>query len=217
MDGQPNRGAAAKARAKEQRKEVERRSEKKEQRRKDQESRQQQQQQAAADDHGAATAARAGPQQANANPTSAAVCTVFLAGKCNKGDRCRFLHAVVPATAPLEEAAADGEGVAPALKGYDALDEHTWQEVLMRIDDGRSLLAAASTCRELSAASGADSVWAPLHGALFRGAGGADCEEGEPDGEPDGEHGDEHGDAAHDEAYGGSGYTMRECVTRSQP
>ena len=82
---------------------------------------------------------------------------------------------------------------------------------------GRSLLAAASTCRELSAASGADSVWAPLHGALFRGAGGADCEEGEPDGEPDGEHGDEHGDAAHDEAYGGSGYTMRECVTRSQP
>ena len=35
MDAQPNRGAAAKARAKEQRKEVERRSEKKEQRRKE--------------------------------------------------------------------------------------------------------------------------------------------------------------------------------------
>ena len=206
MDAQPNRGAAAKARAKEQRKEVERRSEKKEQRRKEQ---QQQQQQAAADDHGAATAARAGPQQANANPTSSAVCSFFLAGKCNKGDRCRFLHAVVePATAPLEEAAVDGDGGAPVLKGYDALDEHTWQEVLMRIDDGRSLLAAASTCRELSAASAADAVWAPLHGALFRGAGGADCEDGEPDGE--------HGDEAHDEAYGGSGYTMRERVTRSE-
>ena len=210
MDAQPNRGAAAKARAKEQRKEVERRSEKKEQRRKEQQQQQQQQQQqAAADDHGAATAARAGPQQANANPTSSAVCSFFLAGKCNKGDRCRFLHAVVePATAPLEDATVDGDGGAPVLKGYDALDEHTWQEVLMRIDDGRSLLAAASTCRELSAASAADAVWAPLHGALFRGAGGADCEDGEPDGE--------HGDEAHDEAYGGSGYTMRERVTRSE-
>ena len=143
---QPNRGAAAKARAKEQRKEVERRSEKKEQRRKEQ----QQQQAASPDDNGAPTAARAaGQQQTNAALTSSAVCNFFLAGKCNKGDKCRFLHAVerVPATA---EAAVDGEGVAPALKGYDALDEHTWQEVLMRLDDGRSLLAAASTCRSSS-------------------------------------------------------------------
>jgi hypothetical protein len=201
---QPNRGAAAKARAKEQRKEVERRSEKKEQRRKEQ----QQQQAASPDDNGAPTAARAaGQQQTNAALTSSAVCNFFLAGKCNKGDKCRFLHAVerVPATA---EAAVDGEGVAPALKGYDALDEHTWQEVLMRLDDGRSLLAAASTCRELAAATAADAVWAPLHGALFRGLGGADCEEGEPDGE--------HDDETYDEAYGGSGYTMRERVTQSE-
>ena len=203
---QPNRGAAAKARAKEQRKEVERRSEKKEQRRKEQ----QQQQAASPDDGDAPTAARAGQQQANAAPTSSAVCNFFLAGKCNKGDKCRFLHAVVetvPATAP-SEADVDGEGVAPALKGYDALDEHTWQEVLMRLDDGRSLLAAASTCRELAAAAAADAVWAPLHRALFRGVGGADCEEGEPDGE--------HGDETYDEAYGGNGYTTRERVTQSE-
>ena len=101
---QPNRGAAAKARAKEQRKEVERRSEKKEQRRKEQ-----QQQQASPDDNGAPTAARAGQQQANAAPTSSAVCNFFLAGKCKKGDKCRFFHAVVetvPATTAPSEAAA---------------------------------------------------------------------------------------------------------------
>ena len=202
---QPNRGAAAKARAKEQRKEVERRSEKKEQRRKEQ-----QQQQASPDDNGAPTAARAGQQQeAYAAPSASAVCNFFLAGKCNKGDKCRFLHAVVetvPATAP-SEADVDGE-VAPALKGYDALDEHTWQEVLMRLDDGRSLLAAASTCRELAAAAAADAVWAPLHRALFRGVGGGDCEEGDPEGE--------HGDETYDEAYGGNGYTTRERVTQSE-
>ena len=102
---QPNRGAAAKARAKEQRKEVERRSEKKEQRRKEQ----QQQQAASPDDGDAPTAARAGQQQANAAPTSSAVCNFFLAGKCKKGDKCRFLHAVVetvPATTAPSEAAA---------------------------------------------------------------------------------------------------------------
>ena len=90
----------------------------------------------------------------------------------------------------------------------------------MRLDDGRSLLAAASTCHELAAAAADDAVWAPLHGALFRGMGGADREENEHDGE----HGDEHGDETYDEtydemyneAYGGSGYTTRERITQSE-
>ena len=61
------------------------------------------------DDGDAPTAARAGQQQANAAPTSSAVCNFFLAGKCKKGDKCRFLHAVVetvPATTAPSEAAA---------------------------------------------------------------------------------------------------------------
>ena len=204
-DRHPNRGATARARAKELRKEAERRSEKKEQRRKEQ------QQAASADGGGAEEEQRAADgshQQAKVAPTASAACSFFLAGTCNKGGKCRFLHAVVettPEAATDGGGGGDGEGDAPALKGYDVLDEHTWQEVLMRLDDGRSLLAAASTCRELAAATAADAVWAPLHSSLFRGVGG-----------PDSEDGDEAYDEVYGEAYEMGGYTARERVTQSE-
>ncbi len=162
---QLNRGTAAKARAKELRKATEKRAEKKEQRHK--EKREQQ----ASSSAGAATPrAYDSPKGTTASKagSSCDVCKFFLAGTCNKGDKCRFQHVIVDAAAPAAEEDASGGAAAATLQGYDALNREMWQEVLLRLDDGPSMLAAASACRELAEAAAEDAVWAPLHARLFR-------------------------------------------------
>ena len=119
---QLNRGTAAKARAKELRKATEKRAEKKEQRHK--EKREQQ----ASSSAGAATPrAYDSPKGTTASKagSSCDVCKFFLAGTCNKGDKCRFQHAVIQA-APVAAAATDEGSEASPLQGYDALDQQMW-------------------------------------------------------------------------------------------
>ena len=106
---QLNRGAAAKARAKELRKATEKRAEKKEQRHK--EKREQQ----ASSSAGAATP-RAYDSSKGTTASKAAsssdVCKFFLDGTCNKGDKCRFQHVIVDAAAPAAEEYASGGAAA---------------------------------------------------------------------------------------------------------
>ena len=198
-------GAAAKQRAKELRKEVERRNEKKESRRTEKKELAPSASAAATPRRGPAAAADDPPHR----PASAAaaacprsdVCKFFLAGTCNKGDKCKFLHVVPepPAAAPSADdgggdVSDDGDAEKKALVGYDQLDANSWHEVLRRLD-GRGLISAACACSELAEAAADESLWHALHAELF-------FDGGEPDDD------DEYATAA--------GYSERERVCQSE-
>ena len=174
-------GAAAKARAKELRKEVERRNEKKESRRTEKKELAPSASAAATPRRGTAAAADDPPHRPASAAAAAAcprsdVCKFFLAGTCNKGDKCKFLHVVPepPAAAPsaddggddVNDVGGDGDGEKKALVGYDQLDANSWHEVLRRLD-GRGLISAACACSELAEAAADESLWHALHAELF--------------------------------------------------
>ena len=192
-------GAAAKARAKELRKEIERRNEKKEHRRIEKKELAPSASAAATPRRSGAPATDAPPRPASAAATTAActrsdVCKFFLAGTCNKGDKCKFLHVV-----PEQQAASaavdggDGGGDEPKLGGYDQLDANSWHEVLRRLD-GRGLISAACACSELAEAAADESLWDGLHSELF-------FDGGEPE---------------EDDYATAAGYTKRERVVQSE-
>jgi hypothetical protein len=189
--GDAGRGALAKARAKELRKEAERRAAKKQERMQAKKS------EGGEPSAGKSTAeseeeddeperktgrpARPGGLGSSGSavppskPKKDSICKFFLEGTCKRGAGCAFLHSD-PASTPSAGAPDGGgdqplAGVAlPAEEAREALDvfpDLIWAYIMSQMETAADVARCGATCATLHDVSGTDGVWLALQSRIF--------------------------------------------------
>ena len=88
------------------------------------------------------------------------ICTFFLQGKCNKGEKCKFRH--INTDAPAEEVEA-----APVADVNAVLPEDAWLQVLSKLSVA-GVCSVARCCVSLATIASTPSLWLELRERTFR-------------------------------------------------
>jgi hypothetical protein len=190
--GDAGRGALARARAKELRKEAERRAAKKQERMQakksgggepaggkstaeseDDDDGKQHRNDRPARPGGLASS---GPAEPPSKPKKNSICRFFLEGKCNRGAGCAFLHldpaSIRSAGAPYGEDGEQSLAVAArpegdALEALDVFPDLIWAHIMSQMEAAADVARCGATCTALHEVAATDGVWLALQARLF--------------------------------------------------